>query len=35
MTDIHKTGKWHRITRITDATIKSIEAYISTLENEL
>ena len=35
MTDIHKTGKWHRITRITNATIKSIEAYISTLENEL
>lgn len=35
MTDIHKTNHWHRITRITNTTIKSIESYISKLENEL
>lgn len=35
MTDIHKTNHWHRITRITQATIDSIKSYISQLESEL
>lgn len=35
MTDIHKTGRWHRIVKITSATIDSIESFIDKCKQEL